>query len=72
MPTTTSYYSLEIALNKHRQLQPSEIHNLPYYVFQMYYESVKEELKAKKKANDEQVKEQSKSKSKFKIPKFRK
>lgn len=44
---------------------------MPYYVFQMYYESVKEELNAKKKANDEQSKAQDKNKSKFKMPKRR-
>lgn len=42
---------------------------MPYYVFRMYYDDVKEELQAKKKMNDEQQRQQEKSK--FKMPKMR-
>lgn len=71
MPTTTSYYNLEIAINRHRGIQPSEIRKMPFYVLQLYYESVKEELKSKKKANDEQSKQSEKRGQKFRMPKMK-
>lgn len=42
---------------------------MPFYVLQLYYESVKDELKAKKKANDEQAKQSEKRGNKFRMPK---
>ncbi len=42
---------------------------MPYYVFRMYYEDVKDELLAKKKQHDEQ--QRSQEKSKFRMPKMR-
>lgn len=37
---------------------------MPYYVFRMYFESVQQELRDKKKANDEQQREHNKRKFK--------
>lgn len=44
---------------------------MPFYVFQSYYESVKEELKNKKKANEEQIKNSEKRNTKFKKPRMK-
>lgn len=44
---------------------------MPFYVLQLYYESVKDELKAKKKANDEQSKQSEKRGHKFRMPKMK-
>ncbi|BAV39256.1 hypothetical protein BPT24_131 [Tenacibaculum phage pT24] len=68
MKTTTSYYKSEIEINKARGIQPSELLEMPYYKFRMYFESVSEELKAKKKSYEEQQRQQQSRK--WKMPRL--